>query len=173
MKLNRSYQTALIAAVSLHVALLLAFFIQPKSERPVMQLEAKRETREAPQQEIVKAVSVNEQEVTAAIEKLKTERAAKERAEANRQRQLAKEAEDLRMRRVKEQQRLENLRAENARAEAQRKQAALEEQKRVQAMQKQKAVEAQKLEELKSSRLFYRKNKKKIWHVKRQKNSAN
>ena len=157
MMLNRTYQIALLSAVSLHVALALAFMIHPHDTRPVMQLEAKREGKAPPAQEIVKAVSVNEKEVTEAVQKLKAARAAEIKAEAMRQKKLAAAADAVEARRLKEQQRLNRLKAENARAEKKRKQDALAEQKRLKEVQKQKAIEAQKIEALKKEQVALKK----------------
>ncbi len=157
MKLNRTYQIALLSAISMHVALALAFMIHPTTARPVKQLEAKHEVK-APEQEIVKAVAVNTKEVTEAVNKLKKERNEKAQAEARKQKKLAAEAEALRVRRVQEQRRLERLRAENARAAQKRKQEALAEQKHLKAMKAQKEAEARKLEVLKKEQLALKKH---------------
>ncbi|MDF1646231.1 MAG: cell envelope integrity protein TolA [Legionellaceae bacterium] len=156
MKSNRTYHIALFSAVFLHVALMLAFMIHPKTTRPVMQLEAKR-AEKAPAQEIVKAVSVDAKEVTAAVQQLKAEREAKAKAELAQQKKLTAEANVLRARRVQEQRKLERLRAENARVAAKQKQAALAEQKRQKEVQKQKEAEARQLQALKQEQLALKK----------------
>ncbi|MDF1678212.1 MAG: cell envelope integrity protein TolA [Legionellaceae bacterium] len=157
MMLNRTYQVAFFSAVLLHAGLLLAFMIHPSTKRPVMQLEAKHAAKTPPKQEIVKAVSVDEKEVTAAVQKLKAERVAKARAEQSRQKKLAAEAEALRLKRVQEQKKLARLRAENARAAEKRKQAAIAEAKRQKEVEQQKALEARKLEQLKQEQVALQK----------------
>ncbi len=157
MKLNRSYQIALFSAVLLHVLLALSFMIHKTTARPVLALEARHEAKAAPPQEIVKAVHVNTQEVTAVVEKLKAERAASAAAEVRKQKKLAAEADALKKRRVQEQRKLERLRAENARAAAKQKQAALAEQKRLKALKEQKLAEAEALEALKKEQAALKK----------------
>ncbi len=149
MMLNRTYQVAFVSAILLHAGILLAFMIHPSTKRPVLQLEAKHVATKPSAKEIVKAVSVNEQEVTAVVQKLKADRVAKARAEQNRQKKLAAEAETLRLKRVQEQKKLERLRAENARAAEKQKQAAIAEAKRQKEVEQQKALDARKLAQLK------------------------
>jgi colicin import membrane protein len=155
---HRTYQIALFAAVLLHMGLVLALMIHPKTSRPVMQLEARQETQvKAAPVEIVKAVSLNTKEVTAVVEHLKAERAAKEKAVHKQQQKLAAAADALKARRIQEQRKLDRLRAENKRADEKRKQAAAVEQKRLKDVQKQKLIEAKKLEVIKKEQVALKK----------------
>ncbi len=161
MMQDRTYQIALILAVALHVLLAITFMVQPHHARPVMQLEASKATK-APavvEEEIVQAVSVNSQELSRAVEKLKAERLAKAKAEKQRQQKLLAEANALKAKRVSEERRLKKLRAENARAAEKRKKEAAAEQQRIKDMQKQKLIEAKKLEQLKKEQASLEKQK--------------
>ncbi|MCH9689313.1 MAG: cell envelope integrity protein TolA [Gammaproteobacteria bacterium] len=156
MKFNKTYQIAMFAAVFAHVSLALLFMIHPSNTRPVFEREARHEAR-VPQPDIVKAVSVNTKEVTAVVQQLKAERAAKEKAVLKQQRKLAAEADALKARRVKEQRKLNQLRADNARAAEKRKQAARADQKRLEQIQKQKQIEAHQLDVLKKEQIALKK----------------
>jgi colicin import membrane protein len=156
VKFSRTYQIALFSAVFSHVGLALLFMINPSSARPVFEHEARHEAR-VPQPDIVKAVSVNTKEVTAVVQQLKAERAAKEKAVLKQQRKLAAEADALKARRVKEQRKLDHLRAENARAAEKRKQVARADQKRLEVIQKQKRIEAHQLDVLKKEQVALKK----------------
>lgn len=158
MKYERSYQVASLCALLFHAFVVFLLVYHPQSERPALIAEIKQPmNRPTSEPEIVKAVSVNAQEVSAAIEQLKAERAQQAQAEAKRQKALAAEAEALRQRRVQEQRRLEALRAESARAAQKRKQEAIAEQKRLEAVKQQQAKEAQKLEALKKEQMLLQK----------------
>lgn len=164
---DKSYRVALAAAVFLHGFLLLALVIHPESSRrPVLQNEAKRDVtpseskhleKKDDEPKIIHAVSVNAKEVEAAVTRLKTARLEERRVEANRQRKLKSEADAARRLRIKEQQRLQQLKAEQAKAAEKRKQELAENKKRLQEINKQKTVEENRISAMKQEQVELRK----------------
>lgn len=130
------------------------------SQRPVLTAEAKNEpgidqpiaATPPPQQEVVKAVSVDNKQVMETVNRLKQEREQQKRAEQNRQRELNRQAEAAKQQRIKEQQQLARLKEEANRIAIARKKQAEEEKKRLKQMAEQKALEAKRIEELKNKR---------------------
>ena len=167
---DKSYRVAFASAFFLHGLLLMALMIHPESSRrPVLQNEAKRdvtpseskkleETLEEPK--IIHAVSVNANEVQEAVTRLKTARAQERRAEANRQRKLQAQADAARRLRVKEQQRLQQLKAEHAKAAEKRKQELAENKKRLQEVNKQKEAEEKRISTMKAEQAELRQQQK-------------
>ncbi|KTD51673.1 TolA colicin import membrane protein [Legionella quinlivanii] len=156
---DMSYRKAFIAALILHFGLIL-FLLQDSSsnERPVLvadnqnmpgQMLPIEQAEQPKQQEIVKAVSVDSQEVMETINRLKQEKLQQQKAEQARQQALTKQAEDARKERLREQQRLAKLKDEAAKLAIQRKKQIEEEQKRLKQLALQKEQEAKRLEELK------------------------
>ena len=156
MKLSVSYKNAFIAAMSLHVLVAALLFIEPSSNKPpVLELTDKPDlvqseaAHSAPQQEPIKAVSVDAQEVMKVVENLKAQRAQQQRAEKTRQQHLEQQVELARKERVAEQQRLQNLKNEAAQIAVAHKKQLEEEKKRLVEMKKQQQEEANKLAEIK------------------------
>ncbi|MFA5959178.1 MAG: cell envelope integrity protein TolA [Tatlockia sp.] len=151
-----SYRKAFFAALFFHVALAIALLIDTTShQRPVMTPEARNtpsqgEPSDKPQQEIVKAETVDNQEVMKTVARLKQERANQQKAEQARQQNLAKQAERARQARVQEQQRLTQLKQETEKLAIARKKQIEEEQRHLKQLTEQKVAEAKALEELKS-----------------------
>lgn len=155
MRYDKSYRVALATAVCLHGCLLLALIIHPESSRrPVLKHEAKRDVTPSESKKleeslkepkIIHAVSVNSKEVQEAVTRLKTARAEERRVEANRQRKLKNDADAARRLRVKEQQRLQQLKAEQARVAEKRRKALAENKKMLQDMSKQKEAEEKRI----------------------------
>ncbi|MDF1683047.1 MAG: cell envelope integrity protein TolA [Legionellaceae bacterium] len=170
MKYDKSYRAALISAVCLHGLLLLALIIHPESSRrPVLQHEAKRDVTPSESKKleeslkepkIIHAVSVNSKEVQEAVTRLKTARAEERRVEANRQRKLKNEADAARRLRVKEQQRLQQLKAEQARVAEKRRKALAENKKMLQDMSKQKEAEEKRILAMKQQQAELHKQQK-------------
>jgi len=149
---DTSYRVAFASAVFCHVLLLLALVIHPESSRrPVLQNEAKRDVtpsesvKKEDEPNIIHATSVNAREVQEAVTRLKTARAQERRTEINRQNKLKAEADAARRLRVKEQQRLQQLKAEHAKATEKRKQELAENKKRLQELNKQKVAEENRI----------------------------
>lgn len=164
---DKSYRAALALAVMLHGILLLALIIHPESSRrPVLHQEAKRDVTPSESKKldermnepkIIHAVSVNSQEVQEAVTRLKTARAEERRVEANRQRRLKNEADAARRLRVKEQQRLQQLKAEQAQLAEKRRQALAENKKQLQDINKQKEAEEKRILAMKQEQAAMRK----------------
>jgi colicin import membrane protein len=148
MKQNRTYGVALFAALSLHVALVMMLVMKPSTEQPVMALDMKQDMK-TPAPEIVKAVSVNSEEVKAVVERLKTERETARKAEEARKQEVVAAAARARTRRIKEEARLKHLKQEQAALLAKQKRAAREEQQRVSELKNQKEMELRKLAAMK------------------------
>lgn len=148
MKQNRTYRFALLAAVSLHVALVMMLVMNPSTKQPVMALDMKQDMK-TPAPEIVKAVSVNSDEVKAVVERLKTERETARKVEEARKQAVVASERRARARRVKEEARLKHLKQEQAALLAKQKRAAREEQQRVSELKNQKEMELRKLAAMK------------------------
>ncbi|MFC7782236.1 cell envelope integrity protein TolA [Legionella taurinensis] len=156
MRIEQSYRKAFYAALTLHLLLALLLLTESSSKRPVLVNEAKNTPGEmtpieanAPQKEIVKAVSVNNQEVMETVNRIKEQRAQQIRAEQARQKALAQQAEQAKRARLQEQQRLAKLKEEADKLAIARKKQMEEEQKRLKQLALQKDQEAKRLEELK------------------------
>ncbi|WP_419418704.1 cell envelope integrity protein TolA [Legionella sp. D16C41] len=155
---DNSYRKSFFAALSLHLALGFVLLIESMSSRPVLVKETENkpgqimpaEVINQPKQEIVKAVSVDSQEVMAAVNQLKEDRAREKKAEQAHQLALKKQAEAARKARIQEQQRLAKLKEEAAKLVLAKKKELEEEQKRLKQLALQKEQEAKHLEELKN-----------------------
>lgn len=156
---DQSYRKAFFAAVFFHVLLAILLLIDTSSnQRPVMTLEAKNEPSQAlpnnqnerPKDEIVNAVSVDNQEVMQTVNRLKQERANQLKAEQARQQALTKQVEMARKARIQEQQRLVKLKEEAEKLAIARKKQIEEEKRHLKQLAEQKIQEAKRLEELKT-----------------------
>lgn len=162
--IDRSYSFFLGLALFLHAAL--AFFLlwEHSSERPTLTMEAvnagpKVIQPEHAQERVIKAVTVDEQEVMAAVQQLKKERDQKIRDEANRQKALAMQAEAAKQKRLQEQQKIERLKKEaEALALAQKKKLE-EEKKRMDELTKQQALRQKELKVLEEKQEALKKQK--------------
>lgn len=155
-----SYRKAFFSAVALHLFLIVMLLTDSTSnQRPVLTAEDKNTPGmdqplavTTPQQEVVKAVSVDNKEVMETVNRLKQERAQQQRAEVNRQRELNRQLESAKQQRVKEQQQLARLKEESNRIAIARKKQAEEEKKHLKQLAEQKAAEAKRIEELKKQK---------------------
>lgn len=115
---NSSYRNAFFAAVGLHLFLIVMLLTDNSSQRPVLTAETKntpgieQPIAVTPQNEVVKAVSVDNKQVMETVNRLKQEREQQKRAEINRQNELKRQAEAARQQRIKEQQQLARLKEE-------------------------------------------------------------
>lgn len=152
-----SVRDAVLASLAAHCLLLIIVSFQAQHARPVLVDESKNEpgqqlpvVNNLPQQpEIVKAVSVDTQEVQQAVEHLKQEREREKQAEVAHQQQLAKQAEAMRQQRVREEQRIAKLKAEAEKQAIAHKKQLEAEQKHLKELAEQKAQEAQRIEAMK------------------------
>lgn len=156
---SSSYRKAFFIAVSLHLFLVALLLSDNSSKRPVLTPETVNNPGvdqplvvNTPQPEVVKAVSVDNQQVMETVNRLKEERLQQQRAEANHQRQLQRQAEAARQQRIKEQQQLARLKEEANKLAIARKKQAEEEQKRLKQLAEEKAQEAKHIEELKKQK---------------------
>lgn len=158
MIIESTYRKSFLAAITLHFCLALLLLTEASRPNPVMVNEAKNEPGEMmpiasvvqPQKEIVKAVSINNQEVMATVNRLKQEKAQQLQAENSRQQALVKQANMARQERLREQQRLSQLKDEAAKLALTRKKQIEEEQKKLEQLALQKEQETKRLEQLKT-----------------------
>ena len=154
MMQSRSYQIAFIAALVLHLSIIVLLLSDQSHKRPVLTLEAKNEASKPIestdlQNKAIKAVSVDSQEVMQAVNHLKQERLKQQQAENNRQRALAQQAEQARQQRIAEQQRIEKLKNEAAKLAIARQKQLAEEQQRLKQLAQQKLEQEKQLAEMK------------------------
>jgi colicin import membrane protein len=160
MMQSRSYRIAFAIALTLHLSIAIALLIDTSShERPVLKMEAQNEPGRiqpaplTPQNEAIKAVSVDSQEVMKTVNRLKEERQKQHQAEINRQRALQQQAELARKQRLQEQQRIEQLKNEAAKLAIARQKQLAEEQQRLKQLAAQKAEQEKHLAEMKQQEL--------------------
>ncbi|MGL5742865.1 MAG: cell envelope integrity protein TolA [Legionella sp.] len=155
---NPSYRKAFIAAIGLHLFLIVMLLTDNSSQRPVLTAETKntpgvdQPIAVTPPTEVVKAVSVDNQQVMETVNRLKQEREQQKQAEVNRQNELRRQAEAAKQQRIKEQQQLARLKEEANKIAIARKKQVEEEKKRLQQLAEQKALEAKRIEELKKQK---------------------
>lgn len=148
------YKKAFYYALGLHLFLLFMLVGESASKRPVLTVESKntpgvQQAVAAPEQEIVKAVSVDSKEIADTVNKLKQEREQKQRAEVSRQQELNRQAQAAKQQRIKEQQQLAKLKEEANKIAILRKKQIEEEKKHLKELAEQKVKEAKRIEELK------------------------
>lgn len=156
MNLSRSYKNSLIVSIVLHMTVAILLVMDPSSNKPpVLENVANPDLIQAEvsqkqvQQEQIKAVSVDEQEVQKTINQLKQQQIQKQKAEQARQQKLEREAEQARQARLNEQKRLQSLKEEAEKVAIAHKKQLEEEKKRLVEMKKQQQQEAEKLAALK------------------------
>lgn len=157
MNWNPAYRKAFFAALIMHLVLGLALLSDSGNLRPTLIQESRNESgqlqpktlSDQPKPEIIRAVSIDNQEVMATVTKLKEARAQQIRKEQTRQQALMREAEQARKERLQEQQHLAKLKAEAAKLAVERKKQIAEEQKHLKELTMQKEHEAKRLQELK------------------------
>ncbi len=162
---DENYGKAFAIAIILHLFLGLLLMIESMTQRPVMTRTAKNEPGQVlsleetkqPKVEIVKASSIDSQEVMEAVNRLKEERASQLRAEQSRQQALTKQAEMARKARLQEQERLVALKNEAEKLAIARKKQIEEEQRHLKQLTLQKELEVKRLEELKTKQQQLRK----------------
>lgn len=162
------YRKAFIAALVMHLLLGMLLLTDSSSQRPVLTQESRNEPgqikplalSEKPEPEIVRAVSVNNQEVMATVNRLKEERAQQIKAEQSRQAALNRQAEQARKARVMEQQRLARLKDESEKLAIARKKQIEEEKKRLKELSLQKEQEKKNLQKLKAQQQQMEKKQK-------------
>ena len=142
---DNSYRRALIGAILFHLLLGCLLIVEFHQSSPVLIKESENQTgelmvkqeSEPAKQEIVKAVSVDNQDLMQAVNHLKEERQKKISAERAHQKALDNQAEAAKQERLQEQQRLAKLKEDAANLVLERQKQLKEEQERL----KQLAVE--------------------------------
>ena len=164
---SQSYRNAFMAAIMLHLSLAMMLLFESKNEHPVLTAAARTEASPslpmaavAPEQQAIKAVSMDSQEVMDTVNHLKEERANQKRAEENRQHALEQQAESARKQRIAEQQRVEKLKSEAAKLAIAHKKQIEEEQHRLKQLAQQKVEEEKHLAEMKKQNLQMEKQQK-------------
>lgn len=158
MILTDSYRKAFYLALGLHLFLILFLVMDNSSSTPTLTKETKNNpgmqlpVAATPEQEIVKAVSIDNQQVMDTVNRLKQEREQQKQAETRHQNELKRQAEQAKQQRIKEQQQLARLKEEANRIAIARKKQAEEEQKHLKELAAQKALEAKRIEELKKKK---------------------
>lgn len=154
---QKSYKSAFLLALILHVLIIGSLAFQSHPKKHTFSHEAKNELQNVnenePKEEIVRAVSINEQEVLETVNKLKSEKLAKQKQEQAKQQALLKEAQLLQKRRVAEQQRLNKLKQEAIKIAKERERKLIQEKKNLQILAKQKITEEKRLKDLKAQQL--------------------
>lgn len=151
---KRSYQMAFLAALVLHM--LMAFFLFKKPENKTYALAHNRPksapraiTPAAREQTVIKAKSVDQQQVTKTVNRLKAERLKAQQAQEKKQRELVLQADKARKTRIAEQKRLQQLKKESAKLALARKKALAEEEQRLKQLAQQQVAEKKRLAEMK------------------------
>ncbi|MGQ3891142.1 cell envelope integrity protein TolA [Legionella sp. CNM-4043-24] len=165
---DNSYRSAFVFAILIHLSLAFMLLAEFSSSRPVLVKEAVNEPgeltpiKESEEQhpEVVKAVSVDSQEVMQTVNRLKQERVRQQQAEQARQNALRQQAEMARKERLREQQQLKKLKEEEAALAIARKKKIEEEQKHLKQLAQQKEQEAKNLAELKNKQKELEKKQK-------------
>lgn len=153
-----NYRKAFFAAITLHLFLVVLLLTDNSTSRPTLTKEVKNTpgmdlpVATAPQQEVVKAVSVDNKEIMETVNRLKQERAQQQKAEINRQQELQRQAEAAKQQRIKEQQQIAKLKEEANKIAIARKKEVEEEKKRLKELTEKKALEAKRIEELKKQK---------------------
>jgi len=159
MMQSRSYRVALAGAIMLHIALVILLLAEPSSTNPVLNLAAKNETSQeqpsavAAQQEPIKAVSVDSQEVEQTVNRLKQERLHQKQAEENHQHELKQQADLARKQRIEEQQHLAKLKDETAKLAIAREKQIAEEKQHLKQLAKEKQEEEKHLADIKKQQV--------------------
>ena len=154
MYYDSSYRKAFVAALGVHFALILLLASPVSSQHSVMESEHKM----TPSPEIVNAVSVNNNEVMQAVNRLKQARELKRQTERAHNQKLALQAELARKARTQEESRLAQIKAETAKIALAKQQLALKKAQEVkqldalkhqqEAMRREQQQAAKKLEQV-------------------------
>ncbi|MBA2656886.1 MAG: cell envelope integrity protein TolA [Tatlockia sp.] len=165
---NSSYRKAFLAAIAFHFSLALILLVDTTNHQPpVMTLEAKNEpslampvVQNQPHDEVVKAISVDNQDLMETVNRLKQERTNQLRAEQSRQQALVKQAEMAKKARLEEQQHLTKLKEEAEKIAIAKKKLIEDEKRHLKELAEQNLAEAKKIEELKAKQVQLQKKQK-------------
>ncbi len=160
MMQSRSYRIAFAAALMLHISVAMLLLSESSTDRPAVSLAAQNEATPvmpidaaAPQEQAIRAVSVDSQEVMKTVNRLKQERLREKQAEVHRQQALTQQADAAQKRRIEEQKHLEKLKNESAKLAIAHKKELEEEQRLLKQLTKQKQEEEKHLADMKQKQL--------------------
>ena len=155
MTMPRSYRNAFVAALAFHFAIALLLLSEVLHERPALTMTVQNDSTEsqpsavAHEEQTIKAVSVDNQEVMEAVNRLKNERLRAAQAETKKQNALAEQAALARRQRVEEQQRVNQLKKEAEKLAIAHEKQLAEEKLHLKQLAKQKEAEEKHLAEMK------------------------
>jgi len=153
-----SYRKAFFSAVAFHVFLVVLLLTDSSSQRPVVTPETKSTPRmdlpmaSTPNQEVVKAVSVDNKEIMDTVNRLKQEREQQRNAELNHQNNLKRQAEAAKQQRIREQQQIAKLKDEANKIAIERKKQVEEDKQHLKELTNQKTLETKRIAELKKQK---------------------
>jgi colicin import membrane protein len=156
---DQSYRKAFFTAIFFHLILAVLLLIDTSiNQHAVMTPALKNEPNQAfpieqteqAKEEIIKAVSVENQEIMETVNRLKQERTRQLKAEQAKQQALKQQAEKARKARIEEQKRLVKLKEEAEKLAIARKKQIETEKRHLKELAQQKEREAQRLAELKT-----------------------
>lgn len=160
MMQSRSYRIAFFAAIMLHCSIVVLLLTEHTTARPVLTPETKNEGSQIqaelakPQEnQAIKAINVDSQDIKEAVNRLKQERLQQKQAENNRQRVLNQQAELAKKQRIEEQQHLEKLKNETAKLAIARQKQLIEEQQHLKQLALQKIEQEKHLAQMKQQQL--------------------
>jgi colicin import membrane protein len=145
----KDYRKAFGFSLAIHLGLMILLLIDPSTQQAALTPETKTPGFEQNSPEVVKAVSVDNQQVMEEMKQIKMQREQQKQAEVAHQNELKHQADLAKQQRVKAQQQLEQLKAEANKIAVARQKQAEEEKKHLKELEKQQQLEAKRLLDLK------------------------
>jgi colicin import membrane protein len=143
----QSYRLGFILSCAFHILLLLILSINFVTSGKVYV------TQKNKKKEIVNAVSIDQSQVLAEVERIKQQKQAKELAEQKRKKRLEQQARDARKKRLAEQRRLNRIKKQAQEIERKRKRQQALERKRLAELKRKKQQQRRELEQLQKQKL--------------------
>ena len=166
MMFSQSYKNSFFIAIVFHIMIAIMLLVESNNSHPVLtpsnqtEMSMAAPANNAPTEQAIKAVSVDNKEVMQTINRLKEEKAKQEKAEVNRQLILTKQAEAAKQQRLAEQQQLEKLKIETNKLAIAHKKQMEDEQKHIKQLAIQKAEEEKNIALLKKQKIEMEKQQK-------------
>ena len=166
MMFSQSYKNSFFIAIVFHIMIAIMLLVESNNSHPVLtpsnqtEMSMAAPANNAPTEQAIKAVSVDNKEVMQTINRLKEEKAKQEKAEVNRQLMLTKQAEAAKQQRLAEQQQLEKLKIETNKLAIAHKKQMEDEQKHIKQLAIQKAEEEKNIALLKKQKIEMEKQQK-------------
>ncbi len=154
ISIPHEFRKAFYLSIALHVGLSILLCLEGSHPQAVLTADNQNTPGQIqpvaarPEEEIVKAVSVDNKQLMQTVNRLKQEREQQRMAQINKQQELNKQVALAKQERVKEEQRINQLKAEANKIAILRKKQALEEKKHLKELAEQKALETKRLQEL-------------------------